>query len=129
MFTSRPNYPSEAKSKATDDFQTNKTTTALKLDRWEQADMLNSMRRIKTGEEYGIWWRHQARTYANGDRLWDSPMDMAKIGSGDCGRQQPPMPTDADVEGRSLFKTWCDAAGMTMGVDRMGTMFAGPPRH
>jgi N-carbamoyl-L-amino-acid hydrolase len=31
---------------------------------------------------------------------------------------------DADKEGRELFKRWCDEAGLEMGVDKMGTMFA-----
>ena len=35
--------------------------------------------------------------------------------------------TDADNEGRHLFKKWCDAAGLEMGVDDMGTMFAMRP--
>ncbi|MBN9060665.1 MAG: Zn-dependent hydrolase, partial [Rhizobiales bacterium] len=35
--------------------------------------------------------------------------------------------TDADAEGRKLFQAWCEAAGMTLGVDKMGTMFATRP--
>ena len=60
----------------------------------------------------------------NGDRLWDSLMDMAKIGPGVAGGNNRQTLTDADGEGRKLFKSWCDAAGLTMGVDEMGTMFA-----
>ena len=60
----------------------------------------------------------------NGDRLWDSLMDMAKIGPGIAGGNNRQTLTDADSEGRHLFKRWCDAAGLTMGVDQMGTMFA-----
>ena len=63
----------------------------------------------------------------NGDRLWDSLMDMAKIGPGIAGGNNRQTLTDADAEGRALFKSWCDAAGMTMGVDKMGTMFATRP--
>ena len=29
----------------------------------------------------------------------------------------------ADAEGRALFQSWCEAAGMTMALDRMGNMF------
>ena len=65
----------------------------------------------------------------NGDRLWDSLMEMAKIGPGMAGGNNRQTLTDADAEGRSLFKTWCEPAGLTIGVDRMGTMFATPPRH
>ena len=63
----------------------------------------------------------------NGDRLWDTLMDMAKIGPGIAGGNNRQTLTDADAEGRTLFKSWCDAAGMTMGVDAMGTMFATRP--
>ena len=31
--------------------------------------------------------------------------------------------TDDDAKGRALFKKWCDGAGLSMGVDQMGTMF------
>jgi len=60
----------------------------------------------------------------NSDRLWDSLMEMAKIGPGVAGGNNRQTLTDADGEGRRLFQTWCAAAGLTMGVDRMGTMFA-----
>ncbi|MGD9918938.1 MAG: Zn-dependent hydrolase [Paenirhodobacter sp.] len=56
-------------------------------------------------------------------RLWDSLMEMAKIGPGVAGGNNRQTLTDADAEGRALFKSWCDAAGLTMGVDKMGTMF------
>ncbi|WP_272008091.1 Zn-dependent hydrolase [Roseovarius sp. ZX-A-9] len=60
----------------------------------------------------------------NGDRLWDSLMEMAKIGPGVAGGNNRQTLTDADAEGRALFQKWCDDAGLTMGVDTMGTMFA-----
>ena len=59
----------------------------------------------------------------NGDRLWDALMEMAKIGPGVAGGNNRQTLTDADAEGRALFKTWCDEAGLSMGVDKMGTMF------
>ncbi|MBN9055141.1 MAG: Zn-dependent hydrolase [Rhizobiales bacterium] len=59
----------------------------------------------------------------NADRLWDSLMDMAKIGPGIAGGNNRQTLTDADAEGRRLFQTWCDEAGLTMGVDTMGNMF------
>ncbi len=58
------------------------------------------------------------------DRLWDSLMEMAKIGPGIAGGNNRQTLTDEDAEGRALFQTWCEAAGMTMGVDTMGNMFA-----
>ena len=59
----------------------------------------------------------------NGDRLWDSLMEMAKIGPGVAGGNNRQTLTDEDAEGRALFQKWCDEAGLTMGVDKMGTMF------
>jgi beta-ureidopropionase / N-carbamoyl-L-amino-acid hydrolase len=60
----------------------------------------------------------------DGDRLWDSLAEMAKIGPGVAGGNNRQTLTDADGEGRHLFKRWCEAAGMTMGLDTMGNMFA-----
>ncbi|MDG2474058.1 MAG: Zn-dependent hydrolase [Paracoccaceae bacterium] len=60
----------------------------------------------------------------NGDRLWDSLMEMAKIGPGIAGGNNRQTLTDADAQGRSLFQSWCDAEGLSMGIDQMGTMFA-----
>lgn len=57
-------------------------------------------------------------------RLWDSLMEMAKIGPGIAGGNNRQTLTDADNEGRHLFKKWCDDAGLTTGVDTMGNMFA-----
>lgn len=57
-------------------------------------------------------------------RLWDSLMEMAKIGPGVAGGNNRQTLTDADGEGRHLFKRWCEAAGLSMGVDTMGNMFA-----
>jgi beta-ureidopropionase / N-carbamoyl-L-amino-acid hydrolase len=63
----------------------------------------------------------------NADRLWDSLMEMARIGPGVAGGNNRQTLTDADGEGRALFKTWCEAAGCTVGVDTMGNMFATRP--
>ena len=63
----------------------------------------------------------------NGDRLWDSLMEMAKIGPGIAGGNNRQTLTDEDAEGRSLFQNWCEAAGCTMGLDQMGNMFATRP--
>ncbi|MAQ45391.1 MAG: Zn-dependent hydrolase [Confluentimicrobium sp.] len=63
----------------------------------------------------------------NPERLWDSLMEMARIGPGVAGGNNRQTLTDADAEGRALFQRWCEEAGMTMGVDRMGTMFATRP--
>ena len=58
------------------------------------------------------------------DRLWDSLMEMATIGPGIAGGNNRQTLTDEDAQGRALFQKWCDAAGLSMGVDTMGNMFA-----
>ena len=58
------------------------------------------------------------------DRLWDSLMEMAKIGPGIAGGNNRQTLTDEDAEGRALFQKWCEDAGMDMGLDTMGNMFA-----
>lgn len=60
----------------------------------------------------------------NPERLWDSLMEMAKIGPGIAGGNNRQTLTDADSEGRHLFAKWCAGAGLTMAVDTMGNMFA-----
>ena len=60
----------------------------------------------------------------NADRLWDSLMEMAKIGPGVAGGNNRQTLTDDDAEGRALFQNWCETAGCTMGLDTMGNMFA-----
>jgi N-carbamoyl-L-amino-acid hydrolase len=60
----------------------------------------------------------------NGQRLWDSLMEMAEIGPGIRGGNNRQTLTDSDREGRLLFKRWCEAAGCTVAVDSMGNMFA-----
>jgi N-carbamoyl-L-amino-acid hydrolase len=60
----------------------------------------------------------------NGDRLWSSLMEMAKIGAlpkGGCGRLAL---SDEDKAGRDLFVAWCKRAGCTIRVDRLGNIFA-----
>ncbi len=59
----------------------------------------------------------------NGDRLWDSIHAMAEIGPGIAGGNNRQTVTDEDAESRALFRKWCEDAGLTMGVDEMGTMF------
>ena len=63
----------------------------------------------------------------NSARLWDSLMQMARIGPGVAGGNNRQTLTDADAEGRGLFQRWCDEAGLSMGVDAMGTMFMTRP--
>ena len=60
----------------------------------------------------------------NGDRLWGSLMEMAKIGATPKGGVCRLALTDLDRQGRDLFVRWCREAGCTVKVDRMGNIFA-----
>ena len=53
-------------------------------------------------------WPHPVSNLKiNGERLWDSLMEMAKIGPGVKGGNRRLTLTDVDREGRDLFKSWC----------------------
>jgi len=60
----------------------------------------------------------------NPDRLWNSIHELAEIGPGVAGGSNRQTLTDDDKKGRELFKRWCEGAGLSMGLDQMGTMFA-----
>ena len=60
----------------------------------------------------------------NGDRLWKSIMEIAKIGPGIAGGNNRQTLTDEDAEARKLFQKWCTDANLSLGTDKMGTMFA-----
>ncbi|HYZ32816.1 MAG TPA: Zn-dependent hydrolase [Crenalkalicoccus sp.] len=58
----------------------------------------------------------------SGARLWDGLMEMARIGAtpkGGCNRQTL---TALDGEARHLLGRWGEAAGLALGVDRVGNM-------
>ncbi|MFC4165793.1 Zn-dependent hydrolase [Teichococcus aestuarii] len=58
----------------------------------------------------------------SGARLWESLMEMARIGAtakGGCNRQTL---TDLDGEGRALLQRWAEELGCTVRVDRVGNM-------
>lgn len=60
----------------------------------------------------------------NGERLWQSLMEMAQIGAtkkGGCNRQTL---TDEDKQGRDLFIRWCEQIGCSVTVDAIGNIFA-----
>ena len=60
----------------------------------------------------------------NGKRLWDSLMEMAKIGATEKGGVCRLALTDLDRDGRDLFVRWAKEAGCTISVDQMGNVFA-----
>jgi N-carbamoyl-L-amino-acid hydrolase len=60
----------------------------------------------------------------DGARLWQSLLQMARIGAtakGGCNRQAL---TDEDREGRDLFVGWCEQLGCQVSVDAIGNIFA-----
>jgi len=59
----------------------------------------------------------------NENRLWDSLMDMAKIGPGIAGGNNRQTVTFEDAEARKLLQKWASEAGMSMKVDELGSMF------
>ena len=63
----------------------------------------------------------------NGERLWGSIMEMAKIGATANGGSHRLTLSDEDKLARDLFASWCADAGLTMTIDEMGDMFARRP--
>ena len=68
--------------------------------------------------------QHGKNLKINGQRLWDTLTEMAKIGPGVAGGNNRQTLTDEDAAGRALFSKWCTDAGCKMGTDQMGNMFA-----
>lgn len=63
----------------------------------------------------------------DGERLWQSLMELARIGATDKGGVCRLALTDLDREGRDLFARWCREAGCTIRVDPVGNIFAQRP--
>ena len=59
----------------------------------------------------------------NGQRLWDSLMELAKIGATDKGGVCRLTLTDLDKQGRDLVTRWAREAGMTVTIDQIGNGF------
>lgn len=63
----------------------------------------------------------------NGERLWASLMDMARIGATDKGGNCRLALSPEDKAGRELFMGWCKEADMTLAFDAIGNLFARLP--
>ena len=63
----------------------------------------------------------------NGERLWASLMELARIGATAKGGVCRLAASDLDGEARRLFVGWCEAAGCAVTVDRIGNIFARRP--
>ncbi|HEV6967329.1 Zn-dependent hydrolase [Roseateles sp.] len=59
----------------------------------------------------------------NGQRLWNSLMELAKIGATEKGGVCRLTLTDLDKQGRDLVTRWAREAGMTVTVDQIGNAF------
>lgn len=55
--------------------------------------------------------------HANGDRLWDTLMEMAKVGPGDHGGSRRLALSDEDVAERNLFRQWASETGCTFRLE------------
>ena len=60
----------------------------------------------------------------NGERLWASLMELAGIGATPKGGVCRLAASDLDGAARRLFICWCEAAGCTVSVDKIGNIFA-----
>jgi beta-ureidopropionase / N-carbamoyl-L-amino-acid hydrolase len=59
----------------------------------------------------------------NSDRLWQSLMELARIGATDKGGVRRLTLTDTDRRGRDQFVAWCKEAGLSVEVDGIGNIF------
>jgi len=66
---------------------------------------------------------HIAELRIDGDRLWSSLMELAKIGATPKGGVCRLTLTDLDKQGRDLVTRWAREAGMTVTIDRIGNGF------
>ena len=60
----------------------------------------------------------------NGQRLWNSLMQLAQLGATEKGGVCRIALTDLDRQGRDLFTRWAREAGCQMRVDAIGNIFA-----
>ena len=63
----------------------------------------------------------------NGERLWDSLMELAQIGATPKGGVCRLTLTDLDRQGRDLVTRWAREAGMTVTIDKIGNGFMRRP--
>jgi len=59
----------------------------------------------------------------DGPRLWQSLMDLARIGATDKGGVKRLALTDLDRQGRDLVIAWAKAEGLAVTIDRIGNVF------
>lgn len=67
------------------------------------------------------------QAHINGERLWQSLMELAQLGATPKGGVCRLALTDLDRQARDLFVTWAEQAGCTVSVDGVGNIFARRP--
>jgi N-carbamoyl-L-amino-acid hydrolase len=60
----------------------------------------------------------------NSERLWNSLMQMGRIGATAGGGVGRLALTELDRQARDVFVRWCEQTGCTIRIDRMGNIFA-----
>ena len=63
----------------------------------------------------------------NGERLWQSLMDLAQIGATPKGGVKRLALTDLDRQGRDLVVSWARDAGLQVTIDQIGNVFMRRP--
>jgi len=61
--------------------------------------------------------------HINGQRLWESLMDLARIGATELGGNCRLALTELDGQGRDLVVGWMKQAGLSVTVDQVGNIF------
>ena len=69
------------------------------------------------------WSKNMNELRINGDRLWASLMELAKIGATPKGGVKRLALTDLDKQGRDLVVGWAQEAGLSITVDQIGNVF------
>ncbi|MDA7087571.1 Zn-dependent hydrolase [Pseudomonas sp. SA3-5] len=68
-----------------------------------------------------------SQPHINGERLWQSLMELAQLGATAKGGVCRLALTDLDRQARDLFVRWCEEAGCSVTVDAVGNIFARRP--
>ncbi|WP_372865814.1 Zn-dependent hydrolase [Pseudomonas sp.] len=68
-----------------------------------------------------------SQSHINGERLWQSLMELAQLGATAKGGVCRLALTDLDRQARDLFVRWCEEAGCSVTVDAVGNIFARRP--
>lgn len=63
-------------------------------------------------------------SHIDSQRLWQSLMELARLGATAKGGVCRLALTDLDRQARDLFVQWCEAAGCTVSIDAVGNIFA-----